>query len=298
MVQIINNGMNSNFDSDNSLIFCRECNGSIILDRFKGDTICSKCGIIESEKEIDISNFSKNFYDNPQDAERNWTSFLFLLDISHATYIDSKKRSKSVNNRLIKIDSWCRTSKNLSEIRGLAEIKRVCSNLQIPFPTMAMAIHLFKKSCKNIGLKNRSCDAKVDGCIYYACLKHSRSILYHEIIAQNSVLERSFKKTYLLIIRMLHLTHPVMVPRFFLSKFIFDLGLLIDFENKAIKILDKIPPNQIQGKNPRGICAGLIYYTAKINEMKINQKSIANACHVSESSLRMNYQLIKKIVQV
>lgn len=57
--------MTSNFDSDNSLIFCRECNSPIISDCFKGDTICSKCGIIESEKEIKIEYFNKNFYDNP-----------------------------------------------------------------------------------------------------------------------------------------------------------------------------------------------------------------------------------------
>lgn len=161
---------------------------------------------------------------------------------------------------------------------------------------MITAIYLFKKSCKNIGLKNRSCDAKVDSCIYYACLKHYRSILYHEIIAQNGVPEKLFTKTYLLIIRMLHLKPPVMVPETFLSKFIFDLNLGIDFENKAKTILDKIPHNQIQGKNPRGISAGLIYYTSKINEMKINQKSIANACYVSESALRKSYHLIKKIM--
>ena len=65
MIKIINNGMTSNFDSDNSLIFCRECNSPIISDCFKGDTICSKCGIIESEKEIKIEYFNKNFYDNP-----------------------------------------------------------------------------------------------------------------------------------------------------------------------------------------------------------------------------------------
>lgn len=197
---------------------------------------------------------------------------------------------------MVKVDSWFKTSKKLTDVTGIIEIKRICSNLQIPYHTMAMSINLFKKTCKNISFKGRYRDAKVDGCIYYACRKHSISILYQEIIAQNSVSEKLFKKTYVLIIRTFKLKAPIILPERLLSRFISDLELSIEFENNAKGILAKIPHNHFQTKNPRGLCAGLIYYTSKISDIKISQKTIATACYVSEPTLRMIYRQIKKVV--
>lgn len=296
MVQIISNNVKSDFYNDNSILFCRECNGLIISDKFRGDTICENCGLVESEKEINIESFSKNFFENPQKANREWTSFLFLPDISYATYIDNKKYTNIENKRLIKIESWYKNSKNWSELTGIGEIKRVCYNLQIPFPTMAMSIYLFKKTCKNKSFKGRIRDAKVDGCIYYACRKHSISILYHEIIDQNSVPEKIFKKTYLFIMRILKLKPPLISPKKLLPKFIYDLGLNLEFEKKAKYLLEIIPSSYVIGKNPRSICAGILYITSKLTQQKISQKDIAKTCYVSEQALWYTYKELKEII--
>jgi len=296
MVQSINNHK-SVFYNDNSLFFCSECNGLIISDKLRGDTICENCGLIESEKEIETKKLRRIFFEKPQSITRDLTSFLLLPDISYATYIDKKKYNNIENKRLIKVDSWFKNTKNLSDMTGIIEIKRICHNLQIPSPTIAMAIYIFKKTCKNISFKGRSMAVKVDGCIYYACRKYSTPILYQEIIDQNSVSEKLLKKIYVLIIRTFKLKSPVIIPELLLSRFISDLELSIEFEKKAKGILAKIPPNHFQSKNPRGLCAGLIYYTTKINDLNITQKTIANACYVSIPTLSKIYQQIIKILQ-
>jgi hypothetical protein len=60
-----------------------------------------------------------------------------------------------------------------------------------------------------------------------------------------------------------------------------------EYEKKDKNILAKIPSDHFQAKNPRGLCAGLIYNTTKISDINISQKTIAKACYVSEPTLRM-----------
>lgn len=98
MGRIINNSINPVFNNDNSQLFCSECKGLIISDNLRGDTICENCGLVESEKEINIKKLGRSFFGDPQKADRDLTSFLSLPDISYATYIDNKK--------ILKTDDW------------------------------------------------------------------------------------------------------------------------------------------------------------------------------------------------
>jgi len=50
----------------------------------------------------------------------------------------------------------------------------------------------------------------------------------------------------------------------------------------------------ISGKDPKGLCAGVIYLVCKMKNKKVSQKKIANVIGVTEVTLRSRYKELSK----
>jgi hypothetical protein len=82
------------FESDPHLFLCAECNGPIITDDYRGETLCEACGLIHSEKACDTANFGKTMYSAQEINRRSHygdPQSIFTPGICYSTFIESKK---------------------------------------------------------------------------------------------------------------------------------------------------------------------------------------------------------------
>ncbi len=286
-------------DENINLNICPECKGQIITIQDTGEVVCSQCGLVLKGRIIDFSHSGKRAFtaQEKQIRERTGSPISILLpDMGLTTVIDKKnivnpdlKRAAKWNSRI----SW--EKRNL--LIATTELKRICSNLNLPDYIKFEAISLYKKAFKRKLLRGRSINGMVAACIYYACREKRIPRTLQEILDETSVSAKDVRRFYRTLIKEFNLKTPSTDPIALIPRFITELGLDSEIEGLTIKILNAYKSNiSMSGKDPKGIVAGVLYLACKIRKINLTQKRIANTVGITEVTLRSRYkELIKKL---
>jgi len=272
---------------------CPECNGDTLSIREKGETVCCQCGLIIYERELDLSHNGLRICKERGTANmmsvRNHVSPL-IADLRLYTFIDKKRVYNFELKRAVKRDThypW--ESRNL--MIATNELRRISHNLNLPFYIKENALNLYKKAFKLKMLRGRTIIGMVAACIYYSCKMRGLPRAFQEILDESPVDKKLVKKCYKILNTRLNLKVPNANPISLIPRFIADLGLTIDIERAAIKLLQSnLEKKSVSGKDPKGFCAGAIYFASKIPHLSISQKKIAQKVGVSEVTLRSRYK--------
>ena len=272
---------------------CPECNGNIILIKEKGETVCCQCGLIIYERQLDLSHNDRRIYnkeDSSKKARLGPPISPLIPDITLCTYIDKKSIYNSDLKRAVIRDSnlpW--RSRNL--VIASKELKRLGHNLNLPRFILEEAFSLYKKAFKNKMLKGRSIIGMISACIYYSCKSKSIPRTFHEILYETPIADKIVKKCYNSLVHELNLKVLNTNPMSFIPRFAAELNLGFDIEIIARKILlPMTKKNLFCGKDPKGFCAGALYFACKIKHLGISQKKIAKVVGVTEVTLRSRYK--------
>jgi transcription initiation factor TFIIB len=286
-------------DENINLNICPECKGQIITIQDTGEVVCSQCGLVLKERIIDFSHSGKRAFTAQEKKIRERTGSpisILLPDMGLTTVIDKKnivnpdlKRAAKWNSRI----SW--EKRNL--LIATTELKRICSNLNLPDYIKLEAISLYKKAFKRKLLRGRSINGMVAACIYYACREKRIPRTLQEILDETSISAKDVRRFYRTLIKEFNLKTPSTDPIALIPRFITELGLDSEIEGLTIKILNAYKSNiSMSGKDPKGIVAGVLYLACKIRKINLTQKRIADTVGVTEVTLRSRYkELIKKL---
>lgn len=286
-------------DENINLNICPECKGQIITIQDTGEVVCSQCGLVLKERIIDFSHSGKRAFTAQEKKIRERTGSpisILLPDMGLSTVIDKKnivnpdlKRAAKWNSRI----SW--EKRNL--LIATTELKRICSNLNLPDYIKIEAISLYKKAFKRKLLRGRSINGMVAACIYYACREKRIPRTLQEILDETSVSAKDVRRFYRTLIKEFNLKTPSTDPIALIPRFITELGLDSEIEGLTIKILNAYKSNiSMSGKDPKGIVAGVLYLACKIRKINLTQKRIADTIGITEVTLRSRYkELIKKL---
>jgi transcription initiation factor TFIIB len=301
MVQIINQITKTDFDNDNSLLFCIECNGPIISDDYRGETLCEACGLIHSEKACDTANFGKIMY-SIQDINRRShygdPQSIFTPGIDLSTFIESKGLHDFNLKRIAKVDFWFKSENYRAMPLAIRDFKRISYNLKLPLSIVGQGLYLYKKAHKLKLMQGRDSISFVCSCLYYACRRHELPITLNDILNECNVKAKKIKNAYRLLYRTFNLKVRPLTPQHFVSRYINELGLGLQIEKEISKVISQLPYNFINGQNPKRICAGAIYLVCKKHKLKTYQKEIAKVCDVSEVSVRYTWKEISRLVKI
>ena len=286
-------------DENINLNICPECKGQIITIQDTGEVVCSQCGLVLKERIIDFSHSGKRAFTAQEKKIRERTGSpisILLPDMGLTTVIDKRnivnpdlKRAAKWNSRI----SW--EKRNL--LIATTELKRICSNLNLPDYIKLEAISLYKKAFKRKLLRGRSINGMVAACIYYACREKRIPRTLQEILDETSISAKDVRRFYRTLIKEFNLKTPSTDPIALIPRFITELGLDSEIEGLTIKILNAYKSNiSMSGKDPKGIVAGVLYLACKIRKINLTQKRIANTVGITEVTLRSRYkELIKKL---
>ncbi|MFX1258996.1 MAG: transcription initiation factor IIB family protein [Promethearchaeota archaeon] len=284
---------------DNFSNFCPECGGKTISIQEKGEIVCCQCGLVISERILDISHSGKRAFTKQEKEKRERTGSpisILLPDMGLSTIID---RSNIKNPDLKRAAKW--NSRMTWDKRNMliatTELKRIGSNLNLPEHIKKSAIRLYKEAFKRKLLRGRSINGMVAASLYFACREKKIPRTLQEILDETSVSAKNVRRCYRTLIRELNLKVPSTDPISLIPRFIAELGLDTEVEKTTIKILQTFNLKfSTSGKDPKGLCAGSLYLVCKLKEKKISQKEIASLVGVTEVTLRSRYKdLTKKL---
>ncbi len=284
-------------ENNQQLLACPECDGIIITDKYRGETICEQCGLIHSEKSLDLFNFDRNIFSNDdwhnKSSSGNFQS-IYMTNINYHTVLHRKDINNNNFQRLAKWDSRYKQIDKRTLSIAMKELKRIGSNLRLPNYVRELAMIQYKKAYTQGLLRGREIKAFVCSCLYYACRKLKTPISIKDIIKQGCVNEHLVKNFYSLLLKEFNLKVPPLDPVLFVSRYINDLQLSINIEKKVLSVLQNLPFSYINGKEPKSIVGAIIYLICKKENKNITQKNLANLIGISEVSLRYKYKEIEK----
>ena len=278
---------------------CPECGGNAVAVQEKGETVCCQCGLIIDDKFFITSFSEKRAFTREDKSRKSRTGMLIsplLSDLGLYTLIEKKKIHNPDLKRAVKRDSYL-TWKNRNFLIATTELKRFSTNLGIPRYIINIALRLYKDIFKSNLLKGRSIKGMAAACLYAACREENLPRTFQEILDESPVEEKTIKKCFKIVFNHFNLKLPQADYVSFIPRYISYLGLNNDIEKLAIRILQSYlnkAPNS--GKNPKGLCAGAIYFAAKLKNAKVTQKEIGEVINITEVTLRSRYkEIIEKI---
>jgi transcription initiation factor TFIIB len=278
---------------------CPECEGNTISIQEKGEIVCQQCGLVISERIVDVAHNDKRAFTKQEKERRERTGSpisILLPDMGLSTVIDKNnikspdlKRAAKWNSRM----TW--DKRNM--LIATTELKRIGSNLNLPDHVKKTAIRLYIEAFKKKLLRGRSINGMVAACLYFACRERKIPRTLQEILEQTSVDAKSVRRCYRTIIRELNLKAPSTNPVSLIPRFVAELNLDAETEKTTINILHSfVTKFSTSGKDPKGLCAGALYLVCKKRDKRISQKEIANVVGVTEVTLRSRYkELVNKL---
>ncbi|MHA1391782.1 MAG: transcription initiation factor IIB, partial [Promethearchaeota archaeon] len=171
------------------------------------------------------------------------------------------------------------------------ELKRICSNLNLPNHIKLEAIKLYKDAFKKKLLRGRSINSMVAASIYLAIRLKRIPRTLQEILDESSESEKDIRRCYRVIIREFNIKSPNTNPSDLIPTYIATLKLGPDIEINSTKIVNVYSERfSTSGKDPKGIVAGAIYLACRMKELELTQKDIAEVVGVTEVTLRSRYK--------
>ena len=272
---------------------CPECEGNIISLNQIGEIVCSQCGLVISERSVDVTHSDKRAYTSQEKKQREHTGApisSLLPDMGLTTVINKKdikdpelKRAVKWNTRI----TW--EKRNL--LIATTELKRICSNLNLPNHIKFEAIKLYKEAFKKKLLRGRSINSMIAASIYLAIRLKKIPRTLQEILEESAENEKDIRRCYRVLIRELNIKSPNTDPSALIPTYIANLKLNHEVEETTTKIVNTFSSNfSTSGKDPKGIVAGALYLACKIKGLDLTQKQIADIVGVTEVTLRSRFK--------
>ena len=272
---------------------CPECNGNVISLNQIGEIVCSQCGLVIKERGVVLSHSDKRAYTSQEKNQREHTGApisSLLPDIGLTTVIDRKNIKDPDLKRAVKWNTRITWDKR-NILIATTELKRICSNLNLPNHIRLEAIKLYKEAFKKKLLRGRSINSMIAASIYLAIRLKKIPRTLQEILDESSENEKDIRRCYRVLIRELNIKSPNTKPSALIPGYVATLKLDSDIEINSTRIVNAYSERfSTSGKDPKGIVGGAIYLACRLKGLELTQKEIADVVGVTEVTLRSRYK--------
>jgi transcription initiation factor TFIIB len=280
---------------------CPECGGSIMIVVEKGEDVCSQCGLIMNERQVDFSHSGKRAYTKQERNNREQIGApisILLPDMALTTVIDTQKITNPDLKRAAKWNTRITWQKR-NLLIATTELKRIGSNLNLPNHVKETGMRLYTEAFKRKLLQGRSINAMVAACLYVSCRQKEIPRTLQEILEEASVSPKDVRRSVSILMREFKLKTLATDPVALIPRYVSDLGLDSEIAELTSRILTAYVSNfPISGIDPKGLCAGAIYIACKLRNIELTQLQIANSVGITEVTLRSRYKELKKKLKI
>ena len=292
---------------------CPSCGVKIILtDQNTGELFCGKCGLVISDKIIDMSAEWRSFSNEGGiDPTRTGApTSLTMHDRGLSTVIGAinkdasgKPLSTSMKSSIERLRTWDSRSQTQSSSdknlrQALNEMSKLKDKLALTDAVIEKASYIYRKSLERKLVRGRSIQGLVAACLYAACRNTETPRTIQDISNGMNIRKKDIARCYRLVFRELELKMPVVDPVKGVSRIASIAKLNEKTKRKAIQILNQAKNTGLSaGKDPRGIAAAALYLACiSTGEIK-SQKEISIASGITEVTIRNRCAGLRKMLE-
>jgi len=291
---------------------CPECGSTeFFRDYDRAEMACARCGLVISERLIDLGPEWRAFDSEQQDkrARAGAPLTLTIHDKGLSTVIDwhgGTKNAKSMSParriQIYKLKKWQQRSRVSNAFErnltfALSELDRIASQLGLPRNVRESAAIFYRRMVEAKLIRGRSIESMVAAAIYAACRQNKIPRTLDEIAQASNIKKREIGRSYRLLLRTLLTKITPMASINFIPRLINKLNLSHEVQKLAITILERARDMGLtSGRGPMGIAAASIYIASVLQHVKCTQRDIASSANVTEVTIRNRYQeLMRKL---
>ncbi|MHC3438379.1 transcription initiation factor IIB [Natrialbaceae archaeon A-gly3] len=283
---------------------CPECGGRLTSDDEHGETVCTDCGLVVEEGEIDRGPEWRAFdaAEKDQKSRVGAPTTKMMHDEGLSTNIgwqdkDAYGRSLSSRQRqkMQRLRTWnerfrTRDSKERNLKQALGEIDRMASALGLPENVRETSSVIYRRALEEDLLPGRSIEGVATASLYAAARQAGTPRSLDEIASVSRVEKDEIARTYRYVVRELGLEVKPADPVSYVPRFASDLELSDETERRARQLLETAKEAGVHsGKSPVGLAAASVYAAALLTNEKVTQNEVSEVASISEVTIRNRY---------
>jgi transcription initiation factor TFIIB len=299
--------------SSSESIKCSACGRAhtAITDPESGEVLCSNCGLVISEKDIDIANPERRAFTTEETDQRTRTgapTSLSRHDRGLATVIAKPARdaaghelntgARSTYKRLKTWDDRMQlhssTDKNLQ--RPFSEVYMLRDKLGLSDSSVEEIAYMYRKVEDKGLVRGRTIRGMLVACVYIACKQSGHPRTLKDVVAKSNINRKDIAKNCRLVMRELGIASPVVDPMKCIVRVANAVQMSERTTRRAFNMMSELLRKKTltAGKDPMGLAASILYIAAKETGEAKNQRSMASAAGVTEVTIRNRIRALVK----
>jgi transcription initiation factor TFIIB len=283
---------------------CPECDGDLVADSERGETVCEECGLVVEEDEIDPGPEWRAFDAKEKDEKSRvgapTTNMMHDKGLStnigwqdkdaYGNSLSSRQREKMQRLRTWNERFRTRDSKERNLKQALGEIDRMASALGLPDNVRETSSVIYRRALDEDLLPGRSIEGVATSSLYAAARQAGTPRSLDEITAVSRVEKDEIARTYRYVVRELGLEIQPADPESYVPRFASDLELSDEVERRARQLLQNAKEQGVHsGKSPVGLAAAAVYAASLLTNEKVTQSEVSEVANISEVTIRNRY---------
>ncbi|CAI50254.1 transcription initiation factor TFB [Natronomonas pharaonis DSM 2160] len=292
---------------------CPECDARLQADTEHGETVCSDCGLVVEEDEIDRGPEWRAFDSAEKDEKSRvgapTTNMMHDKGLStnigwqdkdaYGNSLSSRQRQKMQRLRTWNERFRTRDSKERNLKQALGEIERMASALGLPENVRETASVIYRRALSEDLLPGRSIEGVATAALYAAARQANVPRSLDEVEHVSRVDRMELTRTYRYIIRELNLEVQPADPESYIPRFVSDLDRSDEVERRARQLIDNArEAGVISGKSPVGLAAAAVYAASLLCNEKVTQTEVSEVAEISEVTIRNRYKELLEASEV
>ena len=298
------------------ILACSTCNTdqTAITDPESGEIVCSKCGLVISEKIEDYAHQERRAYSMHEADERARTgarTSLAFHDMGLSTIIG--KANKDASGQLLnsamcssmeKLRIWdSRIHVNSSEDRSLRrafhQLNTLRDKLGLSDTLVEKSAYLYRKAQERGLIRGRTVDGIMTAAVYIACRETGTPKSLEDISIVSNLKRKDITRCYRRLVFDLDIKIPIIDPMKCIVKVANKLSLSEKTKNKAMNLMTYAIKMEINaGKIPMGLAATVLYASCLKTGENVSQTNIAEASGVTEITIRNRFKDLTSRIKI
>jgi transcription initiation factor TFIIB len=275
---------------------CPQCDGAI--DASTRETVCTECGLVLDEDQLDRGPEWRSFEDDSEEKARTGAPLTrsrhdrgLSTEIGRSTRLKGRKRRQMARLRREHSRAQTGSKRDRNQRIGFIEIRRLVSQLDLSTTIRDRACVLFESAQEADLLVGRSIEGFAAAAVYATCRTGGIARTVQEVAADAQADGDELQVAYDAINRELGLPTGPIDPREYLPRFASELDVPHEIEHRATELVDAAEEQGlVAGKNPGGVAAACLYTAARERAYELTQATAADAAGVSPVTVRSTYQ--------
>jgi transcription initiation factor TFIIB len=283
-------------------VVCSICkkDQTIITDIDSGEIVCSKCGVVISDKIQDTRQEWRDFANSEGATDRRRTGMPTSLashDMGLYTIIGRGRKDArghvldaSMRYTMGRLRTWdlrIQASTNRNLIIAFNQLNILKDKLGLPDSIIEKTAYIYRKARGRGLVRGRETSSALAAAVYLACRQDRTPRTLNEICMISNIKRKAVSRQYRDMVIELDMRIPAIDPIKCITRIANQINLNQKVKQKAINIIDAATKSGLSaGKNPMGLAASILYISCVINGCNIGQTIFAQTAGVTEVTIR------------